>query len=106
MPIIAAPTAAPTIAVSAIGVSMTRSSPNSAMQAVGHLEGAAVDADVLAEQEDALVALHLLADALADRVDVRRLALDGRSIRAAEVGGAAHECLRTGAGSPTGIPAA
>ena len=31
-----------------------------AEQAVGHLEGAAVDADVLAQEEDALVALHLL----------------------------------------------
>ncbi len=32
IPIMAAPTAAPTMAVSAIGVSMTRSSPNSAMR--------------------------------------------------------------------------
>ena len=31
IPIIAAPTAAPTMAVSAIGVSITRSSPNSPM---------------------------------------------------------------------------
>ena len=81
MPIIAAPTAAPTIAVSEIGVSMTRSSPNSRDEAVGDLEGAAVDADVFAEQEDALVPLHLLAQALADRVDVGGLALGGRRSR-------------------------
>ncbi len=48
-------------------------------QPVRHLEGAAVDADVLAEHEHALVALHLLEDALADRLDVRRV--DGRERR-------------------------
>ncbi len=108
MPIMAAPTAAPTIAVSAIGVSMTRSSPNSSMQAVGHLEGAAVDADVLAEEEDPVVAGHLLADSLADGVHVGRLALRGRGpgVRSAEVRRAAHDSLLTAAGSPCGIPAA
>ena len=61
MPIIAAPIAAPTIAVSEIGVSMTRSAAERLEQTLGRLEGAAVDADVFADDEDPLVALHLLA---------------------------------------------
>ena len=39
-------------------------------EALGHLEGAAVDPDVLAEQVDALVALHLLPQALGDGDEV------------------------------------
>src|SRR5262249_50775191 len=70
-------------------------------QAVGHLERAAVDADVLAQQEHALVACHLLAEALADRVDVGGLALRDRrhAVRAEVRGCVAHESLFTMAGS-------
>ena len=96
MPIIAAPTAAPTIAVSAIGVSMTRLLAELADEAVGDLEGATVDADVLAQEEDPLVAGHLLPEPFADRVDVGGLALDGRTAGiASKVRNAAHGRLRT-----------
>ena len=40
------------------------------LEAVGHLERAAVDADVLAEHEHALVAPHLLPEPVADRLEV------------------------------------
>ena len=60
-PMCAAPAAAPTMAVSAIGVSMTRASPKRLLQSLGHLERAAEGADVLAQDEDALVARHLFA---------------------------------------------
>ena len=40
------------------------------LEARRHLERAAVDADVLADQEDALVVLHLLPEAVADRLEV------------------------------------
>ena len=70
MPMYAAPIAAPTMAVSEIGVSMTRASPKRSMQALGDLERAAVGADVLAEQEHALVARHLLEERLADRLEI------------------------------------
>ena len=46
--------------ISEIGVSMTRDSPKRFEQPLGDLERAAVRADVLAEAEDVLVALHLL----------------------------------------------
>ena len=72
-PMCAAPIAAPTMAASLIGVSITRSGPNSSRKPVGDLERAAVDPDVLAEDEDALVAAHLLGHRLADRLEVRRL---------------------------------
>ena len=57
-PIQAAPTAAPTNPSSAIGVSITRSPPNSLEQPPGHAERAAEVADVLAQHEDALVCPH------------------------------------------------
>ena len=50
MPTAAAPTAVPMIADSANGVYITRSAPNSSDEPVGHLEGAAEHADVLAHQ--------------------------------------------------------
>src|SRR5207249_7539281 len=50
---------------------------------LGDLEGAAVDADVLAEDEDALVALHLLPDPLPDRLNVGRQGHVRPSTRAA-----------------------
>ena len=62
--------AAPTIAVSEIGVSMTRASPKRSLQPLGDLERAAVGADVLAEHEHALVARHLLEERLADRLEI------------------------------------
>src|SRR5205814_533781 len=40
------------------------------LEAERHLERAAVDAHVLADHEDALVAAHLLAEAVADRLEV------------------------------------
>jgi len=40
------------------------------LEAERHLERAAVDADVLAEHEDALVAPHLAAQAVRDRLEV------------------------------------
>src|SRR2546428_3974967 len=43
------------------------------LEAERHLEGAAVDADVLADHEDALVAAHLLAEAVGDRLEIRFL---------------------------------
>ena len=60
MPIIAAPVAPPTIAVSESGASSTRHGAELLLEAERHLERAAVDADVLADHEDALVAAHLL----------------------------------------------
>ena len=56
--------------ISEIGVSMTRCSPNFVDQAVGDLERAAVRADVLADAEDVRVALHLLEQRLADRLEI------------------------------------
>ena len=77
-PSIAAPTPAPTKPSSEIGVSRTRSGPNSSSRPCGHLVGAVEDADLLAHHEDALVAGHLLAQreaqrlAVAHRLDARR----------------------------------
>ena len=65
------------------------------LEAQRHLEGAAVDADVLAEDEDALVAAHLLPEAVGDRLEVgllghllvvRRVELLGRREDAVEHG--------------------
>ena len=54
-PASARPTAAPTIAASAIGVSNTRSAPNVLLQPVGHPEDAAEPADVLPVHQDARI---------------------------------------------------
>jgi hypothetical protein len=43
------------------------------LEAEGDLEGAAVDADVLADHEHALVTAHLGAEAVRDRLQVREL---------------------------------
>ena len=59
-PVTDAPSAQPTIACSEIGVSRTRRGPNRSKQPGGRLEDAAGGADVLAEHEDAIVALELL----------------------------------------------
>ena len=76
-PSIAAPTANPTIVSSAIGVSMHPVGAEPLEEPFRHLEGAAVRADVLAEHEDALVALHLLPQRLGDRDQVGGLAVLG-----------------------------
>ena len=47
--------------------------PELFLEAERHLERAAVDADVLAEDEDARVAPHLLAEPVGDRLQVRAL---------------------------------
>src|SRR5262249_30331522 len=73
MPMIAAPVQAPTIAVSASGASMTRQAPNSSWNPSVTLKGPAVDAHVLADDEDALVAPHLGAQPVGDRLEVREL---------------------------------
>src|SRR5205823_4294983 len=44
--------------------------PELLLEAERYLEGAAVDADVLADHEDALVAAHLLTEAVRDRLQV------------------------------------
>ena len=69
-PVIAAPIAAPRIACSEIGVSRTRNGPNLLVEADRRLEHAARLADVLAEEDDAVVALHLLRDAARDGVAI------------------------------------
>ena len=61
------------IALSEIGVSTTRAVAESRLQPFGDPEGAADGADVLAEDEDALVARHLLEQRLADRLEKRDL---------------------------------
>ena len=70
MPMYAAPMAAPTIAASEMGVSMTRAAPKRADQPLGDLERAAVGADVLAEQEHPLVAGHLGDQRVPQRLDI------------------------------------
>ena len=72
-PVIAAPTPTPTIVFSEIGVSRTRFSPKSSSRPCGDLERAVEDADVLAHDQDALVALHLLAQRGVERLAVAQL---------------------------------
>ena len=67
----------PTIVSSAIGVSIDALGAEPVEEPLRHLEGAAVDADVLAEHEDALVALHLLPQRLGDRDQIGGLAVLG-----------------------------
>ena len=73
MPSIAAPVAAPTIALSAkrhvehaVGAELLG-------EAVGHLEGAAEGADVLAKAEHRLVTTHLRSQRVGDRLEIRHL---------------------------------
>src|SRR6266540_7057655 len=47
--------------------------PELLLEAERHLEGAAVDADVLADHEDALVTAHLRAEPVADRLEIGEL---------------------------------
>jgi hypothetical protein len=73
MPVSAAPTAAPASPSSLIGVSITRSGPKRFRRSARHAEGAAVHADVLAEQEHARIGLHRLREAFAYRLRVGQL---------------------------------
>jgi hypothetical protein len=54
--------------------------PELLLEAERHLEGAAVDADVLADHEDPLVAAHLLAEAVGDRLQIRLFSHNLRSL--------------------------
>ena len=74
-PIQAAPMAAPTKPSSEIGVSITRSSPNSSNSPFVTPNAPAEMADVLAEQEDPLVLAQRVGERVADRLEVRDLAL-------------------------------
>jgi hypothetical protein len=72
-------------------------------QAGGELECPSVHADVFAEQEDAVVALHLLEDPLADRGDVGRLPPRARLERHRHLGnGVSHQRRRIIIDSVTG----
>ena len=64
------PAAAPTMAVSLMGVSITRSQPKRSQQSCGHFERAAVDADIFAEQHHRRIALHLLEQRLANGFEI------------------------------------
>ena len=88
-PIQAAPIAAPTKPSSAIGVSITRSVAELLEQPRRDAEGAAEVADVLAEEEDALVVAHRVPERRADRLEVGDLA--GR-----RVAGRCRRVLRSG----------
>ncbi len=54
IPVTAVPTAAPAMAFSEMGVSRTRSCPNSSIEPLRHAECTAVNADVLADQVDTI----------------------------------------------------
>ncbi len=70
MPRMAAPAAAPAIAASEIAVSITRCRAELVVEAAGRRIRAAVEPDVLAHDEHGLVALHLLALGVDDRLAV------------------------------------
>ena len=71
-PFIAMPIAAPVNPPSAIGVSMHALRPEPVEQPIGDQVGAAVDADVLAQEDDRLVALHLFRHRGAQRLAIGR----------------------------------
>ncbi len=70
MPTMAAPVAMPIKPCSLIGVSITRSSPNSSKR-LRYAEETAIPAHIFADQKDALVAAHLFLQRLIDRLDKR-----------------------------------
>ena len=70
MPMWAAPAAAPTKPVSLMRRVDHAVGAEALVQALGHLERAAVRADVLAHAEDIRVALHLLEQPLPDGLEV------------------------------------
>src|SRR6059036_2458763 len=69
-PMCAAPAAAPTIAASEIGVSITRDSPKRLVKPSVTLN-APIQSYVFAEDEDAIVALHLFPEPLTQRFEER-----------------------------------
>ena len=73
-PIQAAPIAAPTKPSSEMGVSISRSRAELVEQPLRHAECAAEMADVLAEEEDALVVPQRVGQRLPDRLEVGDLA--------------------------------
>ena len=75
-PVIAAPMAAPRMACSEIGVSMTRFGTELVEQADRGLEHPAGAGDVLADEDHAVVAAHLLGDAARDGVAIGQLRHD------------------------------
>ena len=70
-----------------------RRSPNFSRKPGGDAEGAAVGADVLADHEDALVALHLLEHGEADGLEVGEDRPSARVLRARS-----HSATRGGTG--------
>ena len=70
MPAIAAPMPAPTIAISEIGVLRTRSGPNSSSSPCVTAHRAAHLGDVLAHDEDVVVAAHRAAERVAHRLAI------------------------------------
>ena len=72
-PLIAAPTAAPAIAASEIGVSSTRPAPNRSLQAATGAEGAAALGDVLANQDDRRVFRHRVGERHVDGAQIAQL---------------------------------
>ena len=73
----AAPTAAPPISASEMGVSITRSIAKLVEQAARGAIGAAVEAHILAHHKDARVAQHLFAQRVAHRLPIGLLAHGG-----------------------------
>ena len=69
-PVIAAPIAAPRIACSEMGVSRTRRGPNFSRSPTVALNTPPAAADVLAQEHDVGIALHLLRDAARDGVAI------------------------------------
>ena len=67
-PVMAAPTARPVKPASEIGVSMTRSLPNSSTRPFTTLNGVPGFGDVLTEQDHVAIAPHLLRERLANRI--------------------------------------
>ena len=57
------------MAVSLIGVSITRSRPEFCEEPFGRLERAAVDSDILAESHDGRIAIHFFEERLANRFE-------------------------------------
>ena len=67
------PQAAPMMALSLMGVSITRSQPNRCEQTFAGLERAAIHAHVFAQQHDGRIALHLFIHGLLDGFEKRDL---------------------------------
>ena len=64
------------IAISEIGVSITRFVAEPRLQPLGHLERAAERSDIFAKAKDVRIALHLFDERFANRVEIRDLTHD------------------------------